>query len=568
MMTSGNAGWVWGSGFLRRIQTSTAVKTQGCTVSTITQEQGIARKLRVVALLGGSVMVLLAPAVGYWAAILRTHFVANSDTLFLAELLPALATGSTFSDWAVPLANYALPDWPVYGIAVALGGPGASAVVLFMTLQLVLFSMGAYSVIRYFDPHAPRAYGVLALSVMVALSLTSPNPATYIALAYSHTGTVVMALASLGVALHWLGAPSPRLMVLGNGLTFLAVFSDRLFVIWFLVPAAVAIGVVWVADQLEPRHGLWWLGSNGLAAVVALPLPLWVFPHQSPYEVEYSIGGLPTRAADLLNMMQELLWANPVQAVLVAGFSLLLLGQLVRRRSLSGADLSPSGALFVLVFLAASVVSVVVGLASLSGGVRPDVRHYLVLFHYPLVLGPALAMTGASHRLVGTLIVPRVNRGSVAAAGAIMVVLVPMGFIGYRLVGAANDIDLARAPLPISCIEAAATELGSKHGIASYWDARQIEVFADQKVQVSSFAPPVVEFRVNAELAQYRQQYDFAVTSTVVPSFQLSLDEIVARAGQPATQTQCGPYTVSNWGPNQLDITPSAGLANRTEASD
>lgn len=97
----------------------------------------------------------------------------------------------------------------------------------------------------------------------------------------------------------------------------------------------------------------------------------------------------------------------------------------------------------------------------------------------------------------------------------------------------------------------------SRRGIASYWDARPIEVFTDGRLDVASYGPDLLPDRTNADLAEFDDPvYDFAVTSAHIAGWELPIDRLVTVSGQPVRQERCGPYTISDWGPGGLRLYP------------
>lgn len=503
-------------------------------------------------------IAVVTPAVAYLTGRVRPQLVSDADHLMLAELLPSLASGSGVDDWTIPLANYAVPDWPLYAIALTLGRSPTGTIAYFMILQTALLAAAAHTLIRSFDRSAPMWAAAVPVAIVLTAASTEALPSVYVGASYNHFGTVILAVFALSATLRWLENRSGRALLTATALTAAAVFSDRIFVIWFLVPAAVAIAVAWIRGRIDPGRAALWSAANVCSAVIALVLSDLIVPSRTEYAVSFGRGGLLQRVLDLGHLVKQDLASGRLQALLVMVLTALVAVQLMRRRSVVGQKLDPTASEFTLSFLIAVVPSVTAGLALLNGGVQPHVRHYSVLFLYPLVVGSAVSTAGVA-RLQPALdpqnAAVDADRPTKRAAMAVVVAVVVAPFAA-----AIAEVSVDRSTVPITCIEAVTSASGSRRGIASYWDARPIEVFSEGRLDVASVTPLLLHDPTNADLTEFSRTYDFAVTSSTVPQWDLPLDGIVQRSGPPITAVGCGAFTVLDWGPSGLDLFPTDSL--------
>ncbi len=503
--------------------------------------------------------MIIAPSFAYLTGRIRPDLVADADHLYLAELIPSLLSGTGVDEWTVPLANYAVPDWPLYSAALAIGRSPIGTVAAFMVFQAALLAAAVFALVRAFDRSAPVWVAAVPVAMVAVPASMQALPSVYIGAAYNHFGTVILAVFALALTLRWLEHGSTRILLLGLVLSGVAVFSDRIFVIWFLVPAAAAVAALTVSGRLSIGRAASWLAGHVVFAVAALPLPDVVFPSRTDYEVVFGRAGLTQRMLDLGHLVKTALLAHRLQAVLVIALTGLVAVQLLRARSLAGRPLARTPSLFTLCFLLAVVPSTTVGLALLNGGVQPHVRHYSVLFLYPLIAGSVVSTVGLADRTPAPPIPAAGSSGLTgfrvpnAATALGSIVVVSLLAAGAATVGA--DVD--RSTVPIACIEEAASRADGRRGIASYWDARSIEVFSRRDLDVASVTPLLLHDPTNADLTEFVRRYDFAVSSTVLPQWELPIDAIVRRAGEPIVRTDCGRHTVLNWGPDGLDLFPT-----------
>lgn len=512
-----------------------------------------------VALLAG-LGLALAPSLAYLAGRVRLGVVSDADHLMLAELLPSLASGVGVDDWTIPLANYLVPDWPLYGLALLIGPTPTMTVAAFMALQMGLLALAVNAVARAVDRPSAGIATIASFGLVTAFVARDVLPLTYLAAASTHAGTLALVLLSLATTLRWLGSGSGpgrrhRLLLTGGALAFTAVVSDRLFVVWYLCPAATALALVTLVRRLAWSDLARWLAAHMAAATLALPVPTLLFPNPTPYSVSVRQGSFRFGLAQYRRSVEATLAINPVQTGAVVMASLVLGVILLRRRSLVGHALVGPGSVFLLAHLGATTVWVSLGVAAVGDGIAPHMRHYLILFVLPLALAPVVALSGLEPRLLPGRSRQRLSR-PVLHRVLTVVALLPVGATAASAVLDLPNLQADRPTVPLGCIEEAATRFGSSRGVASYWDARPIEVFSRGRLDMATVSPLLAEDPTNADLSEFAPTYDFAVTSTHIPAWQLPLDRLVRLTGPPRYQQVCGPFTVSNWGPGRLDLHP------------
>lgn len=486
-------------------------------------------------------LVSTVPALAFLAGRLADHFVVNSDYLLLPELLSDLASGGSVDQWVVPYATYLIPDWPLYSIALLVTPSATLAVALFAFMQSLLLFAALRRLSQVFDPALKNFLALIGLSIITIYACFDAVPLVYLATAYTHFGTVILLIFALAFTLDWITTQQQRLVWMSMVASSAAVLSDRLFVLWFLIPAAIGIGALTLRGHIKVPAAARWIIPHVIASVVVLPVGGLVFTNRSEYDLTLGFtdlkGGL-RRFVDTLTYVSDF----SVTLIPAIGACVLLIGwRLWRQSSLPGRSLNSTLGGFLALYFAVAAATTATSQIMMSGDVAPGPRYSLPIIVLPLVLAPIIVLAGWDW-----------NRqiGGRALAISVAPVVVTLGL----LISYVPNIDLDQSPVPSTCIEAALSETGSNHGLASYWDARTVEVFSNGDLDVAPFGPLLFESHINAGLAAFDETYDFAVTSEIYPGWNISLDALDAASGPPLSRVQCERWTISDWGPDGLRL--------------
>lgn len=494
----------------------------------------------------GSTLAILIlcglPGLGYLTGRIQRHYVADADLLLLHELIPDVASGGSVRDWYIPAASYMFPDWPLYGIALGLGRSPSATIAIFAVLQFLLLAAAIYLLARAVGGKSPVVVTLSALSVVVFAALWNAYPIVLTASSYIHAGTAIMGVALLALLIAWCRRPTSQLLAAGGGLSFLGVASDSLFLIWSVGPALAAIALLAVARRGAIRQYAQWAGTQLLAAVLALRVPDLLFPRRSSYGLE--IGFQPRfgwnrfySSLDQIRALSPLLIPAILVAVVLSAFVLF------RNRSLFGVAYSVETRLTIVAYAVTVALASVASQVALVGDVPPHPRYGILMFLLPLVVAPVLALAGIGEAL---------GRPNPARLAVVTLALLPLLVVSVTAVSLLDEVDVEYSPIPAACVEAALSSSGSDHGIASYWDARPFEIYSEGRLTVAEIGPDLEPYRVNANGADYIQQYDFAIVSSLYGFLDLPTEELLARVGSPMNTTECSSWTVLDYGPGGL----------------
>lgn len=487
------------------------------------------------------VLVSAVPAIAFLAGRLPDHFVVNSDYLLLPELLADLAAGGSVDRWVVPYATYIVPDWPLYSLALLITPSATLAVAAFAFMQALFLFAGLRRLARVFDAEHQNLLSLIGLAIVVLYASADAVPLVYLATAYTHFGTVILLVFALAFTLDWIKAPQQRLVWASVAVSAAAVLSDRLFVLWFLVPAATAIAFLTLRRHLAIRDAARWLVPHVIASVAVLPAGGLLFPNRSEYDLTIGFSDLRAGTGRFIDTLQ-FVTDYSTSLVPLIGLCVAVVGwRLWRRSSFVGRGLDPSLSGFLALYFVISAGITAAAQIMMSGDVAPGPRYSLPILILPLVLVGPVGLAGLDWN--------RTPNKKVFALAASPVV-VAIGLLGTLI----PAIDTNQSPVPSSCIDAALAESGSSHGIASYWDARTVEVFSNGDLEVAPYGPLLFESHINAGLAAFAESYDFAVTSEIYPGWNIDLRMLDAASGPPQSRVTCERWTISDWGPGGLRL--------------
>ncbi len=463
----------------------------------------------------------------------------NADMLLLPELYEDLHNGGSISDWYLPYSPYFFPDWLFYWIAEPVGSTEAVRLAIVAVAQFGVAVLGAASIAKTVAGRPQRLATAAAASLVVLGGLGSIRPFTYLATPFVHFGTFAFTLWLIAFALKYTrGDRANQWLALSLVLSALLVGSDRIIAVWFHAPAALAM-LVW-GWHAHRRRALVWIGAHVVVTTAVLPLRDLVRTKESTYDLALSAtsprAGLRGLYEALSNAIDDGWW---IQVLVVVSFVAVVVSFL-RCRSLVGDQrLQSDASRFLAVFVPATAIVTFAAQIMLSGAVEPGPRYSMTVFFLPILL------------LAAVVVPPTLDRRTTAALALPIVVL------GAMLVPTLPDIDLDRQPPGMQCLHDALARTGSIHGVASYWDARDLSVYLDDPdVVMATYSPLNRGERINVSEESYADRYDFIAISSIVPWWVLDLDRIEFLNGPPIQIVECGRFTVWDYGPDGLDMEP------------
>jgi hypothetical protein len=442
------------------------------------------------ALLGWAILLLVALLL-LCDNYLQWPWAFNSDNLYCWDLCGDVVAGRPLAGWHLPGAPYLFPDvlllLPIRWLTCnAVAGFCAYCFVFYLLLLAVLIWLGRLTGLPWREASRLSSAG-LVLLLVTSLAPAYGGRSELLVHAGNHIGAILLGLAAMAFVLRSLqqGLSWPTLglaVVVGS----LGVYSDRLLVVQFLAPAALAL------LALAALRHVPWRRSAGLIAVLGATALLYApmrtgFSHFGfhMWPLETDVGKASRLALPTLlgNVWHNLTGQFVLQALLplhLLAAAVLVIASLRRQRTEEsgtgpvGGGLYRPGLLFIALVL---LLSPLCTLGSLLWTHRAD-HQGLYRYVLPCFLLPFLFMGLLLRWLPG---------GAARAAGAFR--LAVFAFAVYQAVGFIPTMSRQQfeGPYPplVRELDRLAREHGPMRGLAGFWTSRHLTALSRQGVMMN-----------------------------------------------------------------------------------
>ncbi len=463
----------------------------------------------------------------------RAGIVYNSDLLYPYLLVQDLLRDpGAWSGWYHSPALYAFPDWFMAAAVMALPVPPVWWPLLYGPAILALYcvaggmvlanagiartSAGAWAMAAAaLAAGAGAAAGLGAtVSTMMTASLAAPN---------IHTGAILSALLSVALLLRVLHGPPRRAAPAAlAALVAVSSFSDPIFMVWFVGPAAIAAALH--AYARRERRG-WYgalivLGTGAAGLAIGLGInPVWI----KYAETGRASGG--NAYAAFAEFARSIAESGDIVTIAVAGLSLLAIARgaavvlrVARRRGLGQAE-------FLDLILAGIVAATILApLVSNSFKVPAHFRLFLILM--------PVAALGVARLLLRLL--PADGRRAWLAPGFALLVAAALT---YPAITRLPQV-LAAPALLQRCIEAN----GRTTGLADYWTAKLVMFTSGLRLHVIQVIAGGQRFPwiYKERWFTHRADDDSPARPDFIVPTRLDAAALRARFGPPAREVACG----------------------------
>lgn len=449
----------------------------------------------------------------------------NSDLLqpFLVAR-DSLADPGNILSWRHSPALYLVPDLLLATLLVALPIPWTMIPLVYSGVLLGLYSLATGWLLRVADLTRSVATGAIAFAGALGLGYvfiqTQPTDTAYamvmfLGQPFIHTGAILLGLAYIAAATAQRLAPSPARVTVMLLLVALGTYSDRLFVLWFVLPV-IAVNIL--ARRQWPLH---WPTQATVLAVAVLSAA--VDSYLRPTGI--AIDSLPLQAPGVW-------WEGFVAAVTAGKWHLpavvvLSLAMSVRAIVLLG---RPTWTRWTLVEISLAAAQLAALATPLVTGTLVDfsnIRYSLAAFLLPLVWLVALGFAASSGRRWPVL----------AAAGAAWITFaasIPYGLAAAAASTAPNAL--------VTCL----LDRGLRDGFGDYWTAKKLIFDSQYRLHLVQLTDLASLYRYNYNDRWFTQR---ALTGEPLsPKFIITSgirrDELASRFGAPQTSIDCAGHEI------------------------
>ncbi len=487
---------------------------------------------------GGLFVLLLRYYSTSYSAI--RDFIYNSDALYLPSLYVDVLNGENISEWRLPPTPYFFPDMLLYFLLMTVTSSMHVTVVVLGMIQFLVFTLGLFLLAR---ETMPRSYGLGRYGLVVLMGglflIFSDKLMFYsqmIFISAHHFGIVLIIPFVLTLVCKLISKLKMPLVYILCILSFLTGLSDALFLIQVAVPLAGSLVVLLLIKQSSVKHTFTIVSAMLIPGVIAWALNYFVITGKNSLVKSYLFRP-HLMGPSMLTFFKSLLASvkmYPIHAILAGGLlSGCVLVLVIQWRQFRTAFKSKSALLLASYFLFALVINVV---AILLFGVfmdRNGFRYFLPFLIFPAFWGMPFVLR------VPKIVSRRVFAGAILAIYTIIVLFSLQNIEHQQIEEIFTD---AYYPSYIRCIDEKATQVGIKHGIAQYWQARPISMLTQNELKVVQVNRDLSPFYWINNLAWYEIEPEFVVIDLSLPKdHKLRLDEdlIRKRFGDPDAVFQC-----------------------------
>lgn len=470
----------------------------------------------------------------------------------------------TYYGWRHSAAPYVFPDWILAGLLVILPVPPVWKTVLYAAALSTGYVFTAGWIISQVSPrritNAAMLFAILLIGVLfVSVRIYDlANPAVVLeegmthlggALVlgtnnfgflflnllapFIHTGAILdylLAVALMGLVWNR-RAKGPALAALCF-VVFLSVYSDALFVVWFVIPAAVVFTIrAALTRRLSP-----FLTASLLCATAVSAAILQGILHAMNSVSSFSVDAVSVSAVTFgQSVLRALENGNILMITLFIGLVFISAAGIRTVMSLRhGKDMCFAKALLIL--LAGTVV---LGIATpvLSGNFTGlHAWRYLLVLPITVVLASSIFIARHMPKRLSVAAVP----------GLIMTLLVlSLAAPAYRVATAMEpQIEL------VTCLEAE----GLTDGYAEYWMTKTVIFYSRRRVHIVQLAHSGGLYGTNYNRLWFEHRSDgtpFGPPNFVIMTG-LERDKILPRFGEPEQSLRCGQHDI--WLYDKIDV--------------
>ncbi len=482
-----------------------------------------------------TLLLVIAPALAFLSGVLDGQFVSNADYLYPFEVVPDLLGDGEVGNWNVPFSSYVFPDWILTAAAVAPGTSTVYALALFSVLQVALAYVACRGMAMVFSHDQVSIRAMLSLSLPVGLCVAGVAPFAFLGTAYTHTGTAIMALLALALAVQEVVDPRrhDRLLLL-SVIMFALAASDDIVLVWFVLPLAATLAVLAAIRAVPIGSSARCVAVLAVATIGGNALDRRLFPRRSDYTPVISFDSLRAGFSRAVASAQPAFdgapWATPLYLL---GFAFLVGCGAVALFSPASRD--RSSVLVLTVFFAASSAATAIAHAALQDTIAAGPRYWLFPFLLLAVAPVAIASSYSRGRSKDIVVV----LGVVVSGSALV-------FAAVNLPKVSGD----RSGFDTACIDSALERGDAQYGMAPYWDARPIELFTAQERNVAIIGPSLQIWPLNSDVSDATMEYDFIASSPKPGNWNYPYAIVEALSGPPNEIVTCGDVTLLIWAPS------------------
>jgi len=405
-------------------------------------------------------------------------FLFNGDSLWTEDYLQDwLVHGVDMKTWMTPGAPNFFPEMLIYGLFRYATGNVYLGFVGFGLVKIIFYGFIFYNLLSLITDISIRHklwFSLLGISVLLLASILLGSQFSYTRILDfwqlfspgGHGGAIANALIAILLILCWFRSPDKGYLwfFLLFMLSVMASMSDRLYMVWFALPALGAMACLFLLGYTTWKSLVWLTGVFLMADVLGRRIFLWLTPlQQVPYGFSFKEGWNSTIQFYWVLFKEG--WYHPLVLFSYISLVIITFSALVKtwKRTDKTLDAKEKGILFLLPYSAIVLPISFLAIMSIN---RPETQYFTG--------GDLLALSLWGFLLVTTPFGLQLWNNKWFHAVIITALMGGMGLLALK-----SHIPLTTMLTPanpystmISCLDSHKNELGSGMGITDYWQAR------------------------------------------------------------------------------------------------
>ncbi len=481
---------------------------------------------------------------------------ANADGSWMEDYLRDwLVRGVDMTTWQPALASNYFPEMLIYGLlrygtgSIYLGFMGFRVVkailYTFMFYKLLLFITGFLRIHRLWIAL------LLSCGMMLATILISGTQDFWqLYVPGAHGGAFVNILGAIIISLYWLRSPKEsqwKTLLLLGVLSTVAVLSDMIYIVWFTIPAMLAMGILVVLDRITKRSFFLFVTCLLTPILLERRITSWITPYKERLPNTLALFEGWARTSNLYLSLLAKGWYHTV--VLVSFICLVvitfyMLFHVLRKRRVDGvSDTKETAWIFLLPY---GILIAPLNFSAMMAINRPAPQYLmggdLVLL---LLLLFVLATTDQGQRLLASKLFYLT-----------IVFSITMGFAGFLVFSPPNWTILAQKLNPtqeiypdlVACLDSHADDFENGAGVADYWQVRKINLFSKKDLRVDNvvageLSPMLIQAISNREMFEDKKR-TWIITNTQSHFPVIREADMIGWQGQPDIRFVCAGFPV------------------------
>lgn len=467
----------------------------------------------------------------------------NSDALYLPILFSDLIErNGHINDWFLTPNPYFFPDYLIYLLAWLLGPDSYRQIIAFTLLQATLTLLVIWALARQMAVSNPFFTATTTTIFLLWLSLIPGEPFALMLSSAFHYGIFIITILFIATWLKYNDKKTIRdntvFFASITLLSFISTLSDKLFLTQVAAPLFAANIFTSIVNRDTSLKKHLPLAIVAIGSILGLAsYKFFVSNHTQP-QIEIGPEKFYANLVDVWKILFSALKINPLLGIFILlyiGLSLYYFSSIFKNRG------EYKKIAWVAIFSFFSIC-ISIGVVALTTNIPTADRYIIPALFWPIIIVFMFLSNWLGRNYIKF------------ATFGLLIILINLSWGSYKLIKS-NGLTQEHYPKDISCIEDALETEGLTNGVAAYWDAKYIQAFAKNRLNIAQHLDNLEELHWITSKNFFRQSYDFAVINEAPGAFKnTSTEALVQINGSPKIIKHCGDKSIYVYGKNKLHV--------------